>query len=147
MEIKKIAIGCDHAGFPYKNSIVELLREKGIEVKDFGTHSEDSVDYPDFVHPVSEHVEHEEADLGVVLCGSGNGVAMTANKHQGIRCALCWNERVAELAREHNNANVIAIPMRFVSEFLALRMVEKFISAEFEGGRHERRVGKIPINC
>jgi ribose 5-phosphate isomerase B len=147
MEIKKIAIGCDHAGFPYKNSIIELLREKGIEVKDFGTHSEDSVDYPDFVHPVSEHVEHEEADLGVVLCGSGNGVAMTANKHQGIRCALCWNERVAELAREHNNANVIAIPMRFVSEFLALRMVEKFISAEFEGGRHERRVGKIPINC
>lgn len=147
MEIKKIAIGCDHAGFPYKNSIIELLREKGIEVKDFGTHSEDSVDYPDFVHPVSEHVEHEEADLGVVLCGSGNGVAMTANKHQGIRCALCWNERVAELAREHNNANVIAIPMRFVSEFLALRMVEKFISAEFEGGRHERRVGKISINC
>jgi len=147
MEIKKIAIGCDHAGFPYKKSIIELLQEKGIEVKDFGTYSEDSVDYPDFVHPVSEHVESKEADLGVVLCGSGNGVAMTANKHQGIRCALCWNERVAELARAHNNANVIAIPMRFVSEFLALQMVEKFIGAEFEGGRHERRVGKIPINC
>ncbi len=147
MEIKKIAIGCDHAGFPYKNSIVNMLQEQGIEIKDFGTYSEDSVDYPDFVHPVADQVEQEEVDLGVVLCGSGNGVAMTANKHQGIRCALCWNESVAELARSHNNANIIAIPMRFVQEDLALKMVEIFIRTDFEGGRHQRRVGKIPIKC
>lgn len=147
MEIKKIAIGCDHAGFPYKNSIVNMLQEQGIEIKDFGTYSGDSVDYPDFVHPVADQVEQEEVDLGVVLCGSGNGVAMTANKHQGIRCALCWNESVAELARSHNNANIIAIPMRFVQEDLALKMVEIFIRTDFEGGRHQRRVGKIPIKC
>ena len=147
MEVKKIAIGCDHAGFPYKNSIINMLEAQGIEIKDFGTYSEDSVDYPDFVHPVADQVEQKEVDLGVVLCGSGNGVAMTANKHQGIRCALCWNESVAELARSHNNANIIAIPMRFVQEDLALKMMEIFIRTDFEGGRHERRVGKIPINC
>lgn len=147
MEIKNIAIGCDHAGFPYKNSIIKMLQSKGIEVADFGTNSPDSVDYPDFVHPVANQVEEGKAELGVVLCGSGNGVAMTANKHQEIRCAVSWNEEIAELARQHNNANVIAIPVRFVTEEIALRMVEVFVKTTFEGGRHQRRVGKIPIVC
>lgn len=143
MHIKTIAIGCDHAGFPYKDPIVELLRSEGIEVLDFGTDSTDSVDYPDFVHPVAEQVESGKADLGVVICGSGNGVAMTANKHQGIRAALCWTEEIAALARQHNDANVIALPARFVSQELALQMVKTFVRTDFEGGRHGRRVNKI----
>ncbi len=147
MEIKRIAIGCDHAGFPYKDSIIRLLREKGIAVDDFGTGSVDSVDYPDFVHPVAEAVEGERADLGIVLCGSGNGVAMTVNKHAGIRAAVCWEEELALLARQHNDANVLALPVRFVPESLALSMVELFIRTPFEGGRHGRRVGKIPVSC
>ncbi|MCB0677534.1 MAG: ribose 5-phosphate isomerase B [Saprospiraceae bacterium] len=141
--MKTIAIGCDHAGFPYKDPIVELLRSEGIEVLDFGTDSTDSVDYPDFVHPVAEQVESGKADLGVVICGSGNGVAMTANKHQGIRAALCWTEEIAALARQHNDANVIALPARFVSQELALQMVKTFVRTDFEGGRHGRRVNKI----
>ncbi len=141
--IKKIAIGCDHAGFVYKDSIIDMLASQGVEVLDFGTHSPDSVDYPDFVHPVATKVETGEADLGIVLCGSGNGVAMTANKHQGIRAAVCWLEELAALARQHNDANVIAIPARFVSEALALSMVKTFVESDFEGGRHARRVGKI----
>jgi ribose 5-phosphate isomerase B len=143
MAIKTIAIGGDHAGFPYKDSIKRLLEKRGIEVQDFGTHSPDSVDYPDFVHPVANNVENNKADLGIVLCGSGNGVAMTANKHQGIRAALCWKVEIAALARQHNNANVIAIPVRFVSKKMALNMVKAFLDNEFEGGRHARRVGKI----
>ena len=143
MHIKTIAIGCDHAGFPYKDPIVELLRSEGIEVLDFGTDSTESVDYPDFVHPVAEQVESGKADLGVVICGSGNGVAMTANKHQGIRAALCWTEEIAALARQHNDANVIALPARFVSQELALQMVKTFVRTDFEGGRHGRRVNKI----
>ena len=143
MNIQKIAIGCDHGGFAYKDVIIEMLKEKGIEVMDFGTDSPASVDYPDFVHPVAENVEKGNVDLGVILCGSGNGAAMTANKHQGIRAALCWAEDLAALARQHNDANIISIPARFVTKVLALRMVDIFISTEFEGGRHERRVEKI----
>ena len=147
MEVKRIAIGCDHAGFPYKDSIRQLLQRKGIAVDDFGTGSADSVDYPDFVHPVAEAVEANRADLGIVLCGSGNGVAMTVNKHVGIRAAVCWQEELATLARRHNNANVLALPVRFIPESLALLIVELFIRTPFEGGRHARRVGKIPLGC
>ena len=143
MNIQKIAIGCDHGGFAYKDAVIKLLTNQGIEVYDFGTDSSDSVDYPDFVHPVAENVENENVDLGIVLCGSGNGAAMTANKHQGIRAGLCWTEELAALARKHNNANILSIPARFVSEELALGMVSTFIATDFEGGRHERRVGKM----
>ncbi len=145
MEIKKVAIGCDHAGYPFKDSIKALLQSRGIEILDFGTDSPDSVDYPDFAHPLAEKVEAGEAGLGVVLCGSGNGVAITANKHQGIRAAVCWKEELASLARKHNNANVLAIPVRFVSKEVALSMVETFLETPFEGGRHERRVNKISL--
>jgi ribose 5-phosphate isomerase B len=139
----KIAIGCDHAGFPYKDGIVAMLQSQGHMVLDFGTNSFDSVDYPDFAHAVSESVASQQADRGILLCGSGNGVAITANKHQEIRCALCWTEEIAQLARLHNNANVIALPARFVPEILAQAMVRIFIATEFEGGRHGRRVDKI----
>ena len=138
-----IAIGCDHAGFPYKKAIVDFLDDKDIKVLDHGTNSLDSVDYPDFVHPVANDVEANTAQLGIVICGSGNGVAITANKHADIRAALCWNTELAALSRQHNNANVIAIPARFISEEVAVEMVKIFIKTEFEGGRHARRVGKI----
>ena len=140
----KVSIGCDHAGFSHKAPIVDFLKRKGFEVIDRGTYSEESVDYADFVHPVATDVESGDAEFGIVICGSGNGVAMTANKHQGIRAALCWNEEIAELGKSHNNANIIAIPARFVSQDLAVKMVEIFINTEFEGGRHERRINKIP---
>lgn len=139
----KIAIGCDHAGFPYKEGIIAMLQSQGHMIQDFGAHSPDSVDYPDFAHPVAEAVEQGQADRGILLCGSGNGVAMVANKHQHIRCALCWTEIIATLARQHNDANIIALPARFVPEILAQAMVRIFISTPFEGGRHERRVEKI----
>ncbi len=139
----KIAIGCDHAGFPYKEGIVSMLQSQGHMVLDFGTHSLDSVDYPDFAHPVAEAVESGRAERGVLLCGSGNGVAITANKHQQIRCAICWTEELASLARQHNDANVLALPARFVPEILALAMVRIFLATDFEGGRHGTRVGKI----
>ena len=139
----KIAIGCDHAGFPYKDGLVEMLQKQGHMVQDYGTHSNDSVDYPDFAHAVAEAVESGRADQGVLICGSGNGVAITANKHQGVRCAVCWSEEIAILARQHKNANVIALPARFVPEILAQAMVRIFLSTGFEGGRHERRVQKI----
>jgi len=139
----KIAIGCDHAGFDYKEGIVALLQSQGHMVQDFGAHSAVSVDYPDFAHPVAEAVESGLADRGILICGSGNGVAMTANKHQKIRCALCWNEEIASMARLHNNANIIALPARYVPEILAQAMVRIFLSTEFEGGRHNNRVDKI----
>lgn len=139
----KIAIGSDHAGFALKAKIKQLLTDKNIEVEDFGAFSTDSVDYPDFAHPTSEAVENGDADLGILLCGSGNGIAMTANKHQNIRAAICWNTELAELARQHNNANVLVLPARFIPEALGLEIVESFLKAEFEGGRHERRVNKI----
>lgn len=140
---KPIAIGADHAGYEYKNAIADLLRNKGYEVKDFGTNSPDSVDYPDFAHPVANAVESEEAGCGILICGSANGVAITANKHQGIRAAICWQTDLARLAREHNNANIICIPARFVDLSLAEEMVNLFINTKFEGGRHEKRVMKI----
>ncbi len=140
---KPVAIGCDHAGFEYKEDLISFLEGKGIAFKDFGTYSTDSVDYADFAHPVSNAVEKEEASFGILLCGSANGVAITANKHQGIRAAICWGEELAQLARAHNNANVICIPARFVREGDAEKMVNTFMITDFEGGRHERRVQKI----
>lgn len=137
----KIAIGADHAGYEYKEMLKPFLAE--YEVKDFGTHGTASVDYPDFAHPVAKAVEDKEFDLGILICGSANGVAITANKHQHIRAALCWENEVAALARMHNNANIICIPARFVSEDLAKEMVTTFLNTEFEGGRHGNRVEKI----
>lgn len=139
----KIAIGGDHAGFDYKKEIIAMLEETGYSVQDFGPNSTDSVDYPDHVHPLASSIEKSENELGILICGSGNGVAMTANKHQGIRAALCWGKDLAELARQHNNANVIAIPARFVSLDVAKEMVRAFVSTDFEGGRHQNRVDKI----
>lgn len=139
-----IPIGCDHAGFKTKELIVKHLISKGLEVKDFGCYSEDSIDYPDYAHPVADMVEANPGTIGILLCGSGNGISMTANKHAGVRSALCWEIEIAELARTHNDANIITIPARFVSEKLALEMVDAFLSTEFEGGRHQNRVNKIP---
>ncbi|MCA4896278.1 MAG: ribose 5-phosphate isomerase B [Cytophagales bacterium] len=139
----KIAIGADHAGFEYKEILKKWLQTNGFTVNDFGTHSAESADYPDFAHPVASAVEKNEFDLGLLLCGSANGVAMTANKHQGIRAAICWKEELAELARTHNNANVLCIPARHVSVELAEKILDKFLHSSFEGGRHGRRVDKI----
>jgi len=138
-----IAIGSDHAGFEYKEAIKKQLELQGKKVVDMGTHSADSTDYPDYAHPVAELVAKEEAGAGILICGSGNGVCMTANKHAEIRAALCWNEEVAILARQHNNANIICLPARFVSLTQAEQMVKVFLNTPFEGGRHERRVNKI----
>ncbi len=140
---KPVAIGSDHAGFEYKEAIKVWLEKKGYAVKDFGTFSLDSVDYPDFAHPVATSVETGEASFGVLFCGSANGVAITANKHQGVRAGLCWENDVARLVRRHNNANIICIPARFVALSLAEEMVDNFIATEFEGGRHANRVNKI----
>ncbi len=145
MNQKTIVIGGDHAGFEYKEMIKAWLESEGYTVEDKGTHSTESVDYPDFVHPVAEHIETEKAPCGLLFCGSANGVAMTANKHQDIRAAIAWTEELAELARQHNNANVLAVPCRFVSKELALNMVKAFLATDFEGGRHARRVGKIAM--
>ena len=139
----KIAFGGDHAGVEYKAKLIEVLNKAGHQIKDFGPMTEESVDYPDFAHPLSTAVQNGEYELGVLICGSGNGVAMTANKHKGIRAALCWNTELAALSKQHNNANVICIPARFVDYALAEDMVNTFVSTDFEGGRHERRVGKI----
>lgn len=139
----KISIGNDHAGTFYKNEIVKFLKNEGHKVLNHGTDSDESVDYPDFIHPVANDVEHKNADYGIIICGSGNGASMTANKHQGIRSALCWNNELVQLARQHNNANVLSIPARFVSVQQALKFVELFLNTAFEGGRHEGRVNKI----
>jgi ribose 5-phosphate isomerase B len=140
---KPIAIGADHAGYEYKTVIVDLLQQKGLQVKDYGTYSHDSVDYPDFAHPVSNAVESGEASCGILICGSANGVAITANKHQGVRAAICWLSDIARLSREHNNANILCIPARFVSTPAAEEMVNVFLNTDFQGGRHETRVEKI----
>ncbi|XZF12876.1 ribose 5-phosphate isomerase B [Chitinophagaceae bacterium MMS25-I14] len=140
-----LAIGCDHAGFEYKEAIKAVLQQAGWQVEDKGTYSLESTDYPDYAHPVATMVEEGKASVGVLICGSANGVCITANKHQGIRAALCWNEEVAALSRQHNNANVICIPARFVSLELAEKMTDVFLSTAFEGGRHERRVEKISL--
>jgi ribose 5-phosphate isomerase B len=137
----KIAIGSDHAGFKYKQALLEWLPQATI--KDFGTHSTDSTDYPDFAHPVAAAVESGEFDFGILVCGSANGVAITANKHQGIRAAICWLPELAGLARQHNNANIVCIPERFISLDDAKAIVEMFLTTEFEGGRHATRVGKM----
>lgn len=140
--MKKIAIASDHAGFDYKE-IIKKHYANQYEFEDFGTYSKDSVDYPDFVHPAAISVEKEENIFGILICGSGEGVSITANKHQEIRCALCWEVELAELARQHNNANMIALPARFISSKLAIDIVEKFLTTDFEGGRHQNRVDKI----
>ena len=139
----KISIGNDHAGPEYKKAIVAYLTSKGHEIINHGTDTNDSVDYPDFGHPVATDVESKKADLGIVICGSGNGIAMTVNKHQGIRAALCWTKEIAALARQHNNANIISIPARFTSIPQAVEMVATFLATDFEGGRHATRVDKI----
>jgi len=139
-----ISIGCDHAGFPLKSVIQSLLTERGLDILDFGTHSEDSVDYPDFVHPSAEAIENGKATIGILLCGSGNGVAMTANKHKNIRAALCWNAEIATLARSHNNANMLTLPVRYITANEAKDIVTAFLDTPFEGGRHALRVNKIP---
>lgn len=141
--VKRIALGGDHAGFTYKMELIQHLTKLGYLVQDFGPSSTDSVDYPDYVHPLTQAVESGDFDMGIVICGSGNGVAITANKHQGIRAALCWNEELAALARQHNDANVLAIPARFITYELTQKLVEIFISTQFEGGRHQGRVSKI----
>ena len=142
-----IAIGNDHAGTEYKFEIIKQLENNGIKVLNFGTNTNDSMDYPDAIHPVAEAVENNNANLGIIICGSGNGAQITANKHQGIRAALCWNNELVELARLHNNANILSIPARFVSLQQALGFVEIFLKTKFEGGRHQTRVEKIPTNC
>ncbi len=146
MPKERIVIGGDHAGFGHKQKIVQFLIKEGFEVLDMGPHSTDSVDYPDFVHPVADTVENGKAAKGIVVCGSGNGVAITANKHQGIRAALSWTEEIATLARQHNDANVLAIPARFVDEETTMAMVKSFLTTDFEGGRHDRRVKKIHLD-
>jgi ribose 5-phosphate isomerase B len=141
--METIAIGADHAGFELKEHLKQLLEKKGFHIRDFGTHSSESADYADFAHPVSYAVEKKEFDLGLLVCGSANGVAMTANKHKGIRAAICWIEELAALARQHNDANILCLPARFISEELAEKIVERFFSSSFEGGRHQRRVDKM----
>lgn len=139
----KISIGNDHAGPDYKKAIIEMLIAKGHQITNYGTDSVDSVDYPDFGHPVANDVTKGKADLGIVICGSGNGIAMTVNKYTQVRAALCWTKEIAVLARQHNDANIISIPARFTSIPQAVEMVEAFLSTEFEGGRHQNRVNKI----
>jgi ribose 5-phosphate isomerase B len=139
----KIAIGNDHAGPEYKKAIMDMLKAKGYEVINYGTDSTDSVDYPDFGHPVATDVAEGKVDFGIIICGSGNGIAMTANKHPQVRAALCWMKEIASLARQHNDANIISIPARYTSIPQAVEMVETFITTEFEGGRHQNRVKKI----
>jgi len=139
----KIAIGGDHAGFDYKSRIVAFLKNAGNEVLDFGPETDASVDYPDHVHPLAEAIEKGKVDLGILICGSGNGVAMAANKHEGIRAAICWNQDLAALARQHNDANVICLGARFLAYEYAEEIVDTFLKTDFEGGRHQRRVDKI----
>jgi ribose 5-phosphate isomerase B len=142
----KIAIGNDHAGTDYKLAIIGLLKSLHIEVENYGTDGTDSVDYPDFVHPVAKEVAEGRVNFGIIICGSGNGASMTANKHQKVRCALCWTKEIVELAREHNDANILSLPARYISLPQALEMVRTFLDTEFAGGRHERRIEKIPCS-
>ena len=141
----RIALASDHAGYNLKFEVIKHLESKGVTLHDFGCFSTESCDYPDFAHPMAAAVERGEYDYGITICSTGNGICMTANKHQGIRAALCWDVRIAELARQHNNANVLGLPANFISQDLALQMVDTFFTTDFEGGRHERRVNKIPL--
>jgi len=142
-----ISIGNDHAGPEYKSAIIEHLKTKGYTIKNYGTDTNNSVDYPDFVHPVASDVNNGKVDLGILICGTANGVGMTANKYQNVRAGVCWNSEISELARQHNNANIICIPARFTSIPQAIKMVDVFLETEFEGGRHKRRIDKIPLSC
>ena len=142
----KISIGNDHAGVEYKKEIVSFLTKSGHEVMNHGTDHEKSVDYPDFIHPVANDIEAEIADFGIIICGSGNGAAMTANKHKKIRAALCWNKEIVTFARQHNNANILSLPARFISLSQALAMVKIYLETPFEGGRHQGRIDKIPCH-
>ncbi len=143
--MEKIAFACDHAGYQLKKKLIAYLSQKGYEILDFGTNSEESCDYPDYAHPAAEAVEKGEADFGIAMCGSGNGIQMTLNKHQGIRAALCWKPELATLAKEHNNANILVLPARYVSYEEGVKIVDAYLSAKFEGGRHQRRIDKIPV--
>ena len=142
-----ISIGNDHAGPDYKEAIVKHLETKGITVNNYGTDTFDSVDYPDFVHPVAKDVNDNKVDFGILICGSANGVAMTANKYPNVRAGICWMNEITELTRQHNNANIICIPARYTAIPQALKMVDTFLNTTFEGGRHQNRVDKIPMSC
>lgn len=143
----QISIGNDHAGPDYKNAILQHFEAKGFTITNYGTNSTESVDYPDFVHPVAKDVNDKKADFGILICGSANGVAMTANKYQNVRAAVCWTQEITELARLHNNANIICIPARYTAIPQAIKMVDTFLNTKFEGGRHQKRVAKIPLSC
>ena len=142
---KKIGIACDHAAYELKEFLVGYLSSKGFEVKDFGTHSEESCDYPDFAHALGEAIDNGDLERGVALCGSGEGISMTLNKHQSVRAALCWIPEIAKLSRQHNNSNVLAMPARFITNDEALEMLNIWLETEFEGGRHQRRLDKMPL--
>jgi ribose 5-phosphate isomerase B len=143
----KIAIGNDHAGTSYKFIILKHLESQHIKVYNYGTDNDESVDYPDFVHPVAQQIEKKEADLGILICGSANGVAMTANKYKNIRAGICWNKEISSLIKKHNNANILCIPARFTNQEIILEIVDVFLKTKFEGGRHQRRIDKIYLNC
>lgn len=145
MEVKTVGVACDHAGFPLKQFVIQYLESKGYQYKDFGTYSDTSCDYPDFAHPLAEAVESGECYPGIAICGSGEGMVMTLNKHQDIRAGLAWDKEVAGLIRQHNNANVLVMPGRFIANKLAETIMDEFFKTPFEGGRHERRVEKIPV--
>lgn len=142
---KVIPMACDHAGFELKEFLKSALTERGLEIKDFGTYTSDSVDYPDMIHPLAKEINAGNYEFGIIMCGSANGVSMVANKYQNVRCALCWKEEIAQLAKQHNNANIISLPARFISKEKALSIVDAYLNTEFEGGRHQKRVEKIPI--
>lgn len=144
MEVKTVGLACDHAGFPLKRFVLDYLEKKGYPIKDFGTYSDESVDYPDFAHPLAKAIESGEVYPGVAICGSGEGMAITLNKHQGVRAGLAWSKDIAELIRQHNDANVLVLPGRFIDNKTAEAIMDEFFKASFEGGRHERRVKKIP---
>lgn len=145
--MNKIAFASDHAGYELKQALEKYVAEKGYAVEDFGTDSEESCDYPDYAHPAAKAVESGECDFGICMCGSGNGIQMTLNKHQGIRAALCWEPELAALAKAHNNANILVLPARFISEAKAKEIVDKYLTTDFEGGRHQRRIDKIALKC
>lgn len=142
-----VSIGNDHAGPEYKSAIVKHLEDKGFSITNYGTNTTESADYPDFVHPVASDVDAGKVDFGILICGTANGVAMTANKYQKVRAGVCWNSEITHLTRQHNDANIICIPARFTSIPQAIKMVDVFINTEFEGGRHKRRIDKIPLSC
>ncbi len=145
MQVDRVIIGSDHAGYELKQKVKTALSGMNIEIRDVGTASEESCDYPDFAHPLADAITGGEFEMGILICGSGNGISMAANKHNGIRAAICWNSELAQLAREHNNANVLSLPARFVDDETAMDCVRTFFSTDFEGGRHERRVNKIDL--